>query len=183
MGNMDFAVSCVNVTGVTWQSHVTWECLVWMWRIDRSLIDRSHVIHTGTWDSQMSCELWEIWTWHANYGKYGHESVMCECDLLTGALLAGTMEFTISRETLKCYVNYGKYGLDWESNVSTWSMGRSHVLSLCNLQGKLQMHMLFTCRSHVTCVDWHMRKQEKVSSVCNLSYLCVIYKANYRCTY
>jgi len=44
------------------------------------------------------------------------------------------------------------------------------------------MHMLLTCRSHVTCVDWHMRKQEKVSSVCNLSYVCVIYEANYRCT-
>jgi len=57
-------VSCVNVT----------------WRIGRSLIGRSHVIHSNTWDFQVSCELWEIWTWHVNHGNYGLCSLTCQCD-------------------------------------------------------------------------------------------------------
>jgi len=58
---------------------------------------RHATIHTwdlrrDTWDSPVTvlCELWEIWTWH--------QSVMCECDLLAGALLAGAIYNTVARK-------------------------------------------------------------------------------------
>jgi len=69
-------VSCVNVT--YWQEPYWQEPFNSQWH--GSLIGRSHVIYIDTWDFQVSCELWKIWTWHVKHGKYGLCSLMCQCD-------------------------------------------------------------------------------------------------------